>query len=105
MEKNIDFLGKSAVSSTLYANIKNRRVEFENRYRDNTGFTLHHRLDSFAQMSSGSRNASSTVRKTLHVALPAVSGQLALVHLDAVVVISCYAAEHIDHVSHLIMAF
>lgn len=98
MYQCIDSLVDAKVIFWMDGNCGYCQIEIAEEGRDKTAFTSHHGLYQFVRVPCGLKNAHITFHRPIEVILVTVWWKHALVYLDAVVVFSKSADEHIAHV-------
>lgn len=93
----LGFLSKACMLSTLYVESGYWHIKIDDLDKYKTTFTKHHGLQRILWMLLGLKKAPSTLQGLMHVILPAVKWQFALVYLAKVVIFSRYVEEHLDH--------
>jgi Reverse transcriptase (RNA-dependent DNA polymerase) len=102
MDECIDYLGDSAVFTTLDCNSGYWQIPVHPRDRDKTTFTSHYGLYQFRRLSFGFRNDPATVQRKIDVILSGVKWRTCLVHLDDVIINSPDRETHLSHVDEVL---
>lgn len=91
-----------SVFSTLDADSGYSQVEVEATDREKMVFMSHHVSYRFVRMAYGSKHATGTIQRAMDVILSPNKWQFALGYFDDIVIFSCIACDHNEHVKKVL---
>lgn len=96
MDEWLDILGKVHIFSMLDASYGYWQIDIDDRDKDKTTFTSHHRLYIFLRMLLGLENAPSTFHCAMDKILSTIKLKFALAYSDSFAISSRFVGKHVD---------